>query len=77
MKKIELSDVQKLENGIKVYVECFGAEWYFSDKEKYKTWNVKQEDGLHYEVETEDNTISFPYNYDYSGSGMDIACYIE
>ena len=51
--------------------------WYFSDKEKYKTWNVKQEDGLHYEVETEDNTISFPYNYDYSGSGMDIACYIE
>lgn len=41
MKKIELSDVQKLYNGTKVYVECVGAEWYFSDKEKYKTWNVK------------------------------------
>ncbi len=29
MKKIELSDVQKLYNGTKVYVECVGAEWYF------------------------------------------------
>lgn len=32
MKKIELSDVQKLKNGTKVYVECVGDEWYFSDK---------------------------------------------
>ena len=77
MKRIGFSDVQKLENGTRVYVECVGSEWYFSDERNYKSWNIKQEDGLYYEIETKDNTISFPYNYDYNGNRMEIACYIE
>ena len=45
-----------------------------------KSWNIKREDGLHYFKEAENsgknNEISFPYNFDYEGSGMSIRCYV-
>lgn len=73
MKRISLSEVQRLPNGTKVYVECTGSDWHL---ENMKSWNIKQEDGLHYEVENEGHTISFPYDHDYDGTNMDIACYV-
>lgn len=77
MVQVDLSEVRELPNGTRVFVECVGSEWYFEDKNNYETWNVKQDDGLHYEHEDENNTISFPYYYDYSGNNMDIICYVS
>ncbi len=74
MRKISLAEVQLLPNGTRVYVECTGYDWHL---ENLKSWNIKQEDGIHYEVEDENHTISFPYDYDYEGTNMDIVCYIE
>lgn len=73
MKLISFSEVQKLPNGTKVYVELIGSKWNLDEK---KTWNIKQADGLHYEVETEDHTISFAYDFDYDANNMSIACYV-
>ena len=75
MKRISLAEVQSLPNGTKVYVECVGNEWCL-DESAMKSWNIKQDDGLHYEVEDEDHTISFPYDHDYDGTNMSIICYI-
>ena len=75
MVQVDLSEVRELPNGTRVFVECVGSEWYFEDKNNYETWNVKQDDGLHYEHEDENNTISFPYYY--SGNNMDIICYVS
>ena len=74
MKRLSLSEVQLLPNGTRVYIECTGSDWHL---ENLNSWNIKQEDGLHYEVEDEEHTISFPYNHDYEGTNMDIVCYIE
>lgn len=75
MKRISLTEVQSLPNGTKVYVECIGSEWCL-DENSMKSWNIKQEDGLHYEVEDEEHTISFPYDHDYDGTNMSIICYV-
>ena len=74
MRKISLAEVRLLPNGTRVYVECTGSDWHIDD---LKSWNIKQEDGLHYEVEDENHTISFPYGFDYEGANMNIICYIE
>lgn len=74
MKEISLSEARLLPNGTRVYVECTGSNWHI---EGLKSWNIKQEDGLHYEVEDENHTISFPYDFDYEGANMDIVCYIK
>lgn len=74
MKLISLADVQKLPNGTKVLVRCVGAEWHLEEKE---SWNVKQDDGLHYEEEDEEHVISFAYDYDYDSEDMEIICYVE
>lgn len=75
MKRISLSEVQSLPNGIRVFVECIGNEWNLDDNDM-KSWNIKQEDGLHYETEDAEHTISFPYDYDYYGTDMSIICYV-
>lgn len=73
MKRINLESVKLLPNGTKVYVEMTGLDWTTEDKE---SWNIKQEDGLHYEVEDENNSISFPFDFDYDDNNMSICCYI-
>lgn len=75
MKKISIEEVKMLPNGTKVFVECVGSEWNLTGSDM-KSWNIKQEDGLHYEVEDEDYTISFPFDHDYVGTNMDIVCYV-
>lgn len=76
MRKISLAEVRLLPNGTRVYVKCVGSEWCL-DENTMKSWNIKQEDGLHYEIEDEEHTISFPYDHDYEGVNMDIICYIK
>lgn len=76
MKKISLQQVKNLPNGSRVFVKCIGNKWCL-DTSEMSTWNIKQEDGLHYEHETENHTISFPYDYDYDGTGMSIECLID
>lgn len=76
MKKIPLQQVKNLSNGSMVFVKCIGNKWCL-DESEMNTWNIKQEDGLHYEHETENHTISFPYEYDYDGTGMSIECLID
>lgn len=73
MKKISLSEVRNLPDGTRVYVEMIGSDWSLKEKE---LWNVKQEDGLHYEIEDDNNSISFPYDFDYDGNNMSIACFV-
>lgn len=75
MKKISLLAVQGLPNGTKVLVECIGSEWNLDEKDM-SSWNIKQEDGLHYEIEDGEHAISFPYDYDYEGTDKDIVCYV-
>lgn len=75
MKVISLAEVQALPNGTRVYAECVGCEWCL-DEASMESWNIKQDDGPHYEVEGEDHTISFPYDYDYNGNYMSIVCYV-
>lgn len=75
MKRISLKEVQGLSNGTRVFVECIGSEWNLDDK-NMKSWNIKQEDGLHYEIEDTEHTISFPYDYDYDNTNMSIVCYV-
>lgn len=73
--KLTLEQVKQLQNGTKVWVDCTGYEWCL-DEEKLHSLNIKQDDGLHYPVEDEDNTISFPYDFDYTDSNMGIECYL-
>lgn len=74
MRKISFAEVQALPNGTRVFVELVGRGWCSDDKE---CWNIKQEDGLHYEIEDEENVISFPYNFDYDANNMQIICYVD
>lgn len=74
MKLISWADVQALPNGTKVLVKCVGADWNLSEKD---CWNVKQDDGLHYEEEDEEHSISFAYDFDYEAENMEIMCYVE
>lgn len=73
MKKISFSEMKKLPDGSRVYVECVGNKWMIAD-ELRKSWNIKKTDGLYY---TDRNEISFSFDYDYVGNNMDIVCYIE
>jgi hypothetical protein len=74
MKRVSWTEVQELQNGTKVYVELIGSGWSLDEK---TSWNIKQEDGLHYEIEDENNSISFPFNFDYNGNNMSIFCFIK
>lgn len=76
MKRVSLEEVQALPNGTKVFVECVGSGWCIDDKD-LKAWHIKQEDGLHYETEDEEHTISFPYSYDYDDTNMNIIMHVK
>lgn len=74
MKRVSWLEVQELQNGTKVYVELIGPGWSLDEK---TSWNIKQEDGLHYEIEDENNTISLPFDFDYNGNNMSILCFVK
>ena len=70
MKRISLAEVQALPEGTRVCVELIGEYWSLERKEY---WNIKKEDGLYYEDKDE---ISFQFDFDYVGNGMEIFCYV-
>jgi len=73
--KITLDRVKQLPNGTKIWVDCTGGDWHL-DNEYLHSLNIKYDDGLHYLVEDEENTISFPYDFDYADNDMNIECYL-